>query len=113
VPVTVMVAFPTVAFAAAVRVTLCGMPGARAGVAGAAVTPAGRPLIETATIELKPLLALTLMVSSCEDPAVTERLLEERVRVKSGEGLLSSGGDEDEDEEPPHPIHTITDARNR
>ena len=52
VPAKVTVAFPTVAFAAAVRVMFCAVPGVRLSVDGLAVTPAGRPLTFTFTVPL-------------------------------------------------------------
>lgn len=45
---------PIVALAAAVSVKLCGVPGVRVSVAGATVTPVGRPEIETLTELVKP-----------------------------------------------------------
>ena len=54
VPVKVTVALPTVAFAAAVSVTLCAVPGVSVSVAGFAVTPVGSPLMVTITVAVNP-----------------------------------------------------------
>ena len=64
VPEKVMVASPAAAEEAAKRVTVWAVPGVRVRVAGCAVTPLGRPVMVTATLEVKPFsgAAFTLMV---------------------------------------------------
>lgn len=87
-PVKVMVALPLAAFAAAVNVVLCGVPGVRLSVDGLAVTPAGNPLGLTVIVPLKSLTAVAFTVRLSDEPAMIERLLEESVREKSGCGML-------------------------
>ncbi len=65
VPVTVTVPELAAALAAAVSVIVCGVPGITLTVAGAAVTPAGKPLSATATAELNPFSAVTVTVTVC------------------------------------------------
>jgi len=87
VPLNVTVALPTAAFEAAMRVTFSGVPGLRVSAAGDALTPAGRPLIATATGELKPFPPVTIRVTGCPvAPAVSFRLAGTAVRVKSAGG---------------------------
>jgi hypothetical protein len=61
VPVKVSVALPAAAVKAAVRVTFCAVPGVNVSDAGFAVTPAGNPVIETATVPVKPFNAVARM----------------------------------------------------
>jgi hypothetical protein len=58
VPVRVIVVLLAAALAAAVRVSVCALPGVKVSVAGLAVTPLGRPLMATATVLLKELIAV-------------------------------------------------------
>ena len=83
VPAKVTVAFPTAAFAEALRVTLCAVPGVRLSVDGLAVTPAGNPLNLTFTVPLKPVLeaAFTETVLPAP-PCVTVKLAGDKVRAK-------------------------------
>ena len=57
-PVRVTVALPATAVEAAVRVTFCAVPGINESVAGLAVTPVGSPVMETAIVPLKELIAV-------------------------------------------------------
>jgi hypothetical protein len=59
---------PETAFALAVRLTLCGVPGVSVSVAGCAVTPAGSPVIATDTIPVKPFNPAALTLSCCPAP---------------------------------------------
>jgi hypothetical protein len=87
VPVNVMVELPVTAFDAAVRVTLCAMPGVSVNVAGLAVTPAGSPLSKTFTLAVNPLTAVAVTVIACPfAPAVNARLPGATAREKSGGG---------------------------
>ena len=88
VPVKVTVALADAAFAAAVSVVFCGVPGVRLSVDGLAVTPEGSPLELTVIVPVKPLIAVVLTARFCDEPAVIERLAVESVRVKSGCGTL-------------------------
>ena len=82
-PAKVTVAFPIAAFAEAVRVTLCAVPGVRLSVDGLGVTPAGRPLNLTLTLPLKPVLETTFTETvSPAPPCVTVRLAGVKVRAK-------------------------------
>jgi len=67
VPVNVIVLELAAALAAALNVTLCGVPALTVSDAGFAVTPAGNPAIATLTAELNPLIALT--ETEAESPA--------------------------------------------
>ena len=58
VPVSVTVALPAAAVAAAVRVTVWAVPGVKVSVAGLAVTPLGSPVMATAMVLLKELIAV-------------------------------------------------------
>ena len=83
VPVKVTVAFPTAAFAEAVRVTLCAVPGVRLSVDGLAVTPVGRPLNFTFTVPLKPVLETAFTETVLPPPpCATVRLAGVTVRAK-------------------------------
>ena len=77
------------ALAAAFRVTICGVPALTLTDAGLAVTPAGSPVIATATVELNPLIAVTL-TDTCADapPPVSATVAGVTERLKSGAGLL-------------------------
>jgi hypothetical protein len=48
---------------AAVKVTLCAVPGTSVSVAGDAVTPEGSPVIATETVPLKEFLAVDKTLS--------------------------------------------------
>jgi hypothetical protein len=80
---------PALAEAPAVIVTLCAVPGVRFKEAGFAVTPAGRPVIATFTVPVKPFtaVALTLIVEPAV-PAVRLRVEGETAMVKSGDGAV-------------------------
>jgi len=84
-PVTVTVASPVAAPVAAVRVTLCALPGVRLSVDGLAVTPLGRPLSLTFTVPLKPFTgtAFTEIVLPVP-PCGTAILAGAKDKVKSG-----------------------------
>jgi len=87
VPVKVRVALPMVAVGAAVMLMVCAVPGVRVKVAGFAATPEGRPVMETATVPVKELSALAVMLMD-EPPAPATSVNEvgEAVREKSGGG---------------------------
>lgn len=68
VPVKVTVKVPAPALVAAVKATLCAVPGVRFNVAGFAVTPAGRPVIATATVPTNELTAAAVTLT-CEPVA--------------------------------------------
>lgn len=87
--VTVTVACEAAALDAAANVMLCAAPGARASVAGVAVTPPGSPANDTETFPVKPFaaVAVTEMVPGFA-PAVTLRLELERASEKSGDGAV-------------------------
>src|SRR5438477_9685721 len=59
-PVNVTVAVAVAAVSAAVSVVLCVTPGVRFSVAGFAVTPAGSPVIATATVPANELTAVAV-----------------------------------------------------
>ena len=84
-PFMLTFATPTAAFAAAVNVIDCAVPGVRVSVDGEAVTPAGSPAIETLTVPLKPLTAVA-ETATCwpEAPVVIERLAGLTLSEKSG-----------------------------
>jgi hypothetical protein len=96
VPDRVMVALPAAAEEAAERVTVWAVPGVRVRVAGCAVTPLGRPVMVTATLEVKPFsgAAFTLMVW-LGPPAVSAMVAGVAEREKSGVsgGLTTLGMD--------------------
>jgi hypothetical protein len=71
------------AFAAAVNVTVCGVPGCRDIVAGLAVTPAGSPLMATLIVLLK-LFSAELVSDTCVlAPAASVALVGDTANVKS------------------------------
>ena len=85
VPVTVTVLEPATALAAAVSVSVCGVPGVTVGVAGFTVTPAGNPLTAIPTPALNPLTPLTdTAVDPLAPPAVTLTVVGFTASVKSG-----------------------------
>ena len=87
VPVTVIVLDPAFALAAAVNVIACDPPAAIVGVAGLAVTPAGRPLTAIPTPALNPFTAPTeTVVAPVAPPAVALTVPGLTVSVKSGGG---------------------------
>ena len=89
VPVNVTVEFPAVAFAAAVKVTVCATPGVKVSPAGLAVTPVGNPLMVTLMDPTVPLSAAAVTVTDCAaDPAVTPSVEGVAVNVKLGPRLL-------------------------
>ncbi len=92
-PVKATACVPMVAFAAAVNVTVADAPGVKANVAGDAVTPLGRPLIETAMLPAKPVLVAAWTVTNWLPPSATDRLVGASVRLKScgggGEMIVS------------------------
>ena len=76
---------PGAAFAAAVSVILCAVPGVRVGVDGLAVTPVGSPLRDTFTLPVNPFRAVAFRDTVCPvTPAVRRRVVGEAVRLKSG-----------------------------
>ena len=78
VPITVTLAAPSAAFAAAVKVNVV-VCVVEAGLK-AAVTPVGRPVTENATVPLKPLFAATVSVLDALLPCTKLRL--------AGEGAI-------------------------
>jgi hypothetical protein len=89
--VKVTVAVPAAAVASAVRVVLCAVPGVRLNEAGLAVTPAGRPVIATATVPLKEFAAVAVTLTEAPaPPPVSESDVGERVREKSGGGAAET-----------------------
>ena len=62
VPTNVTVEVPASAVGVAVRVMFCAVPGASGGVEGFAVTPAGRPAMDTSTVSMKELIGLAVML---------------------------------------------------
>ena len=77
--------------AAAARVMFCGAPGVRLSVDGFAVTPAGRPLIATATVPVNELMAVDEMLTwEPTAPGVSVRAVGDMVRLKSGGGATVS-----------------------
>jgi hypothetical protein len=87
-PLTVIVAPEVVAAAVeAARVNCPSWPGVIETVEGVAVTPAGRPLSETFTGSLKPLMAAVVTVNvRIEPPLCRAREPGAAVMVKSGTG---------------------------
>jgi len=76
---------PAAAFAAAVSVILCAVPGVRVSVDGLAVTPVGSPLRDTFTTPVNPFRAVAFRDTVCPaTPAVRLRVVGEAVRLKSG-----------------------------
>src|SRR6476469_1161090 len=86
VAVTVTVEVPVVAVLPAVNVSVeLPLPGAAIELGlKLAVTPAGRPEADKATAELKPPLVDVEMVALPEEPWVTDKLVGEAARLKSG-----------------------------
>ena len=83
----VRIALPVAAEDAAVRITFCALPEVRLRVAGLAVTPLGRPVIATATVPEKPLIALAVtLTAEPVAPAVRASDVGARVREKLGVG---------------------------
>lgn len=85
VPVTVTVTVPVVAVLLAVNVNAL-VPVVLAGL-NEGVTPLGRPDADNATLPLKPLSGLTVMVLAPLDPWVIVRALGEAESVKFGGGF--------------------------
>jgi hypothetical protein len=87
VPVTVTVLVPATALAAAVTVSVCGVPGVTVGVAGFTVTPAGSPLTAIPTPAVNPFTPLTeTAVDPPAPPAVTLTVVGFTEIVKSAGG---------------------------
>src|SRR5271154_5668515 len=84
-PVNVNVAAPGRALIGALKVTVCEDPGAMDRVAGDAVTPAGSPLIATATLPENPLIPLAEIANWLWCPCVTATNPGATVNPKSGE----------------------------
>jgi len=86
----VSVTLPAAAVETAVSVTLCALPGVSVSVAGLAVTPAGSPEIETATVPLNEFIAVAstfVLVPVAPADMVSEA--GERVREKSAAGAVA------------------------
>jgi hypothetical protein len=85
--VNVTVEVAAAAVSAAVNVVLCAVPEVRFSVAGFAVTPAGRPLIATATVPVNEFSAAALTLT-CEPAAPGVRVSDagDTVSAKSGAG---------------------------
>jgi hypothetical protein len=87
VPVRVSVALPATAVEAAVSVMLCAVPGVNVSVAGFAVTPAGSPLIATATLPVKPFAGTAFkLICFAAPPAVRATVAGVAVNEKSAAG---------------------------
>lgn len=71
VPVSVRVALPATAVAAAVIVTFCAVPGVNVRVAGCAVTPVGSPVMATATMPVNPFAEVAFTLICCPAPPGT------------------------------------------
>ncbi len=85
VAVHITVVVPATAEAAAVKLTLCGVPGVIAMLEGDIVTPAGNPLTATLTVPEKPFREVTVKVTGCAlPPAVRFRLVTLAENEKSG-----------------------------
>ena len=63
IPVNVTVELMEAAVGAAANVIACVPPGERVGVAGVVVTPVGRPVMVTATVPVKELIGLAVMLT--------------------------------------------------
>jgi hypothetical protein len=88
--VKVSVALPAAAVEAAVKVTLCAVPGTRVSAAGFALTPAGNPLIATVTVPVKALAGTAFTLTACPaPPAVRAIVAGAAVREKSGGTALA------------------------
>jgi hypothetical protein len=87
VPVKVRVDAPAGVVTVALRVVLCATPGARLRVAGFAVTPVGRPVMETVTFPEKAFTGVAVKLTCEPDvPAVIVSDVGATERVKSGGG---------------------------
>ena len=85
----------------AVSVVFCAVPGVRVSVAGLAVTPAGRPVIATKTMPVKPLVGTAFTLTGWPvPPAIIVTVAGVAVNEKSGVG----GGGGAERSPPPHDI---------
>jgi hypothetical protein len=73
-PVTVRLLEEAETDAAAAMVICSGVPGVTCGLAGEMVTPDGKPLTESETVEAKPLTAVTEAVKVVFPPPVTVTL---------------------------------------
>jgi hypothetical protein len=82
-PVTVRLLEDAETDAAAATVMRSGVPGVTCGLAGEMVTPDGKLLMESETVEAKPLTAITVAVKVVFPPPVTVTLDGETDRVKS------------------------------
>jgi hypothetical protein len=79
---------PGAADAAAVKLTVCGVPGASVIVVGDMVTPVGRPLTATWIVPENPSSAVAESLIDCEvPPAVRLKLVTLTEKEKSGELL--------------------------
>jgi hypothetical protein len=95
VPVKVRVETAAGVVAVALRVVLCATLGTRLRVAGFAVTPAGRPVMETVTLPEKELRGLAVRLTCEPDvPAVIVSDAGAAVRVKSGGGTMVAATEE-------------------
>jgi hypothetical protein len=84
VPVNVMLLELAATVEAAVKVMVCGVPGVTVGEEGVAVTPVGRPVMATATPDVKPLIAVTeSVVETPVAPPVMLSVVGLRAREKS------------------------------
>jgi hypothetical protein len=90
VPLSVIADMPAAAFAAAVSVILCAVPGVRVSVDGLAATPEGNPLRDTFTLPTNPFRAFAVTDTPCPAvPAVRARLVGATISVKSGAGAAA------------------------
>jgi hypothetical protein len=86
------------ALAAAVSVVLCAVPAVRESEDGLALTPAGRPLIVTATVPEKPFAGTAFTLTICPaPPAMRASVVGDTVSEKSAAGA----GDHFEADPPP------------
>src|SRR4030081_117577 len=91
IPVNVIVDVAAAAFSPAVSVVLCATPGARLNVAGFAVTPAGSPVIATATVPANELTAPAVTLTAAPAPPATRvNDAGDSVSVKSGGGAVTA-----------------------
>ncbi len=89
-PVSVIVAVPALAELEADSVRVWARPGVSVSVDGLAVTPAGNPLRDTLTLEVKPFSALAVTETDFPDaPAVRLRSVGTAVSEKSGPGAAA------------------------
>jgi hypothetical protein len=68
VPVRVIVALPAPAVSAAVISTVCAVPAVKVNFDGFTVTPEVRPVMETATVPVKPFCGAALTLMDCAWP---------------------------------------------